>query len=481
MKNVTRKLFIALLVTASSIASSAELSTTGVVVTHPRQGLLSLDAPNAASASNFNIELEAEYVRHDIVQFNYSTTLSQGSVDTLSSQFTCDGLTADSDSVVFGYLDADADLGIVRYRLVRINNGSASADFSTIGLHCVTPVLELDPQALATAGLATLTVQTSSLYGQDIEKAGSVTIANVVDAYTVSVGTPFDEVVDVATDKKSFVGSTVDNSGDSLGLTLTVSGGTAGDLLVKNVFAANTVSAGVATVAPVTSSGIITTITGDFSFLDTNQTTEGMQLGVNTVNVDGHTISFPSDLSSVVATNLNAHIVTGANNVTLEITKKDAAGQLINQSYSGQLQVYYDGNLQSVVLPLTSGAGSWSWNGTEVMVYAMPFDENIIRLLGVSNQGSYQFDVTAEVHADGLVYGPYSLGPVGPKTVSQFGAVLDQAISDSGDQIGSTRANIVLRASVSTANLMVYGGYRVDSDLTLVNLQTSAQSNLVTP
>ena len=98
-----------------------------------------------------------------------------------------------------------------------------------------------------------------------------------------------------------------------------------------------------------------------------------------------------------------------------------------------------------------------------------------------NREGSCQFDVIAEVHADGLVFGPYSLGSVGPKTIGQFGAVLDQAISDSGDQIGSTRANIMLRTSVSTANLMVYGGYRVDSDLTLVNLQTSAQSNLVTP
>jgi hypothetical protein len=182
-----------------------------------------------------------------------------------------------------------------------------------------------------------------------------------------------------------------------------------------------------------------------------------------------------------MASNFNANIAAGANNYTLEITKQDAAGQLINQSYSGQLQVYYDSNQKSVVLPLTSGAGSWDWNGTEVMVYAMPFDENVTRVLGVSNQGSYEFDVTAEVHADGLVHGPYALGSVGANSIGQFGALLDQAISESGDEIGAARANIVLRTSVSQANLMVYGGYRVDSDLTLVNLQTSAQSNLVTP
>jgi len=476
-----RTVFLGSIFLLSPLVGAAELTSGGTTVTHIREGLLSVSSGVGASNSNYNLELTGERVINDIFVFQFSVPLVAGALSSVTKKFTCDRLSADSDSVIFGYLDGDEAAGVVRYRMIRTSDGSATDGFSPQGLHCVTPIVELDPQSLATAGLATLTVQLTTLYGIDIQKVGPVTVANVIDAYTVSVGTPLDGVVDVATDKRSFVGSAVDDSADSLGLTLTVADGTAGDLLTKNAFAAHTVSAGAASVAPVTSSGVITTVGGDFSFLDTNPTTDGMQLGENTVNLDNHTISFSSDLTSLMASNFNANIAAGANNYTLEITKQDAAGQLINQSYSGQLQVYYDSNQKSVVLPLTSGAGSWDWNGTEVMVYAMPFDENVTRVLGVSNQGSYEFDVTAEVHADGLVHGPYALGSVGANSIGQFGALLDQAISESGDEIGAARANIVLRTSVSQANLMVYGGYRVDSDLTLVNLQTSAQSNLVTP
>ena len=465
----------------SHMVSAAELTSGGTTVTHTRQGLLSSASGVGANSSNYNLELTGQRVVNDIFSFQFSVPLVPGALSSVTKKFTCDRLSVDSDSVDFGYLDGDEAAGTVRYRMIRTSDGSATDGFSPQGLHCVTPIVQLDPQALATAGVATLTVQLSTLYGIDIQKVGPVTVANVIDAFTVSVGTPFDGVVDVATDKRSFVGSAVENSADSLGLTLTLADGTAGDLLTKNAFAAHTVAGGAAPVAPVTSSGVIITVEGDFSFLDTNQATDGMQLGGNTVNIDNHTISFSSDLTSLIASNFNANIATGANNYTLKVTKKEATGQLIDQTFSGQLQVYFDGNRQSVMLPLTSGAGSWGWNGTEVMVYAMPFDENVTRVLGVSNQGSYEFDVTAEVHADGLVHGPYALGVVGANSIGQFGALLDQAISESGDEIGAARANVVLRASVSQANLMVYGGYRVDSDLTLVNLYTSAQSNLVTP
>jgi hypothetical protein len=54
-------------------------------------------------------------------------------------------------------------------------------------------------------------------------------------------------------------------------------------------------------------------------------------------------------------------------------------------------------------------------------------------------------------------------------------------MADAGYSLSSGRGNIVLQLAATESNTMVYGGYKLDTDLTFVNLATSAQTNLVTP
>ncbi|MDB2383113.1 hypothetical protein N9W08_03760 [Porticoccaceae bacterium] len=477
-----RVIFVVSTFWLSSVTAAAALTSVATVVTHARQGVISASSGLSAPSTNYDLELTGQHVLNDILSFHYSSPLAQGALSSIDNQFTCDRLTANSDSVVFGYLDGDETGGILRYRLIRTNNGSATEGFDSAGLHCVTPSVGLKANSLAELDEVALTVEISSGYGFMMDSVGPVTVANISDAYSSSVTTSFDQVVDVATGRRSFVGGEVDNSSDILDVTLTLTNGTDGDLLVKSSESAHSVTAGGAEAISPQTSGAVYTVEGDFTFLDTSLVDVGMQLGDNTVTMADYEVAFGDGFSTLTVSNFDdPNIAAGANTKSLAITKKEVDDQITYQDFTGQVEVYFNNNTQSVILPFSEGLGSWEWNGSEVWIYAMPFGESVSRSIGISNQGNYSFDVTATVHHQETIYGPYELGSAAPSAVTQFGEKLDQAINEVGDIINSGRGNIVLQLAAAEANTMVYGGYRLDSDLTFVNLATSAQSNLETP
>jgi hypothetical protein len=477
-----RCIFSLSLILITNLVLSAELTPGGTIVIHSRQGLMSLGSGDGADTSNYDLELTGQHVTNDILYLQFSVPLVQGALTSLSSQIICDRLSINSDSVVFGYLAGDESAGLIQYRLIQTNNGSATADFSSAGLHCVTPPVKLQASALSDLDEATLTVEITSGYGVVMESTAPVPVASIIDSYSASVNTYFDETVEVATSGRSFVGGQVTNSSDALDLTLTLTNGTNGDLLAKSSAAAHSVSAGGASAINPQTSGTVFTVEGDFSFLDTSSAESGMQLGDNTVTIPNFDVAFTDSFFALTGSNLdNPNVVAGNNTTLLTIDKRDVDGVIPKQEFTGQVEVYFNNNAKSVVLPFLEGLGAWGWNGSEVWIYAMPFDENVSRSIGVSNQGNYSFNVTATVHYQETIYGPYQLGAAAASAVTQFGEKLDQSISEAGDLITTGRGNVVLQLSAAEANTMIYGGYKVDSDLTFVNLITSAQTNIVTP
>ena len=475
-----RYFFSIYLLVLSDTLVAAELTSGGVVVSHTRQGLLAMESGLGAATVNYDLELTTENVINDILSFQFSVGLAQGTLNSLPVQLICDGLAPDSDSVIFGYLDGNEDTGVVRYRLIRANNGSATDTFSSLGLHCVTPVISVDPTQLSQFNEATITVELTSGYGYLMDRVGPVTVANVIDAYSLGVDTFFDEIVEVGDALRSFVGQDAANSSDQVHPTLIYTEGTDGDLLVKSSYAPHTVTPASIAATDVQTTAVELRIVGDFSFLDTS-IEPGMQLGSNSVAGTDYEITFSDDASVVTASNLSPAIVVGDNGSPITISKNEAESQIINQVFTGEIEVFFDDNAQSVTLPYSNGLGEWGWNGTEVYIYAMPFDDNVSRTVGVSNQGSYAFDVTANVHHQETVYGPFELGSAAANSITQFSEALDQAMADAGYSLSSGRGNIVLQLAATESNTMVYGGYKLDTDLTFVNLATSAQTNLVTP
>lgn len=475
-----RYFFSIYLLVLSDTLVAAELTLGGALVSHTRQGLLAMESGAGAATVNYDLELTSEHVINDILSIQFSVGSAQGTLNSLPVQLLCDGLAPDSDSVIFGYLDGNEDAGVVRYRLIRTNNGSATDTFSSQGLHCVTPAIGVDASQLAEFNEATITIELTSGYGYLMDRTGPVSVANVIDAYSVGVNSLFDQTVEVGDARRSFVGQDATNSSDQVHPILTYTEGTDGDLLVKaNQVPHSVTLAGVAAV-DVQTTAVELRVVGDFSFLDTS-IEPGVQLGSNSVTGADYDISFSDDASILIASNQSPTIVVGDNGSLITISKNEAENQIINQAFSGQLEVFFDDNAQSVMLPYSAGLGEWDWNGTEVYIYGMPFDDNVSRTVGVSNQGSYSFDVTAIVHHQEAVYGPFELGSAAPSSITQFSEALDQAMIDAGQFIGSGRGNIILELAATEANTMVYGGYKLDADLTFVNLTTSAQANLVTP
>ena len=293
-------------------------------------------------------------------------------------------------------------------QFIRTDNGSATADFSAEGLHCVTPPVKLQASALIDLSEATLTVEITSGYGVVMESTAPVNVASIIDSQSASVSAYFDKTAE-----------------------------------------------------------------GDFSFLDTSTSDSGMQLGDNTVTIPNFDVALADGFSALTGSNVvNPHVVAENNTTLLTMDKKDVDGVIPKQEFTGQVEVYFDTNAKSVVLPFSEGLGAWGWNDSEVWIYAMPFDENVSRSIGVSNQGNYSFNVTARVHYQEAIYGPYQLGAAAASAVTQFGEKLNQSIGEAGDLITIGGGNVVLQLSAAEANTMIYGGYKVDSDLTLVYLIT---------
>ena len=309
----------------SSWAMSATLSTAGTIVSHTREGLNSPDN-QGASTTNHNFELGAVYTANDLLTLAYSVPLDSETPYSPPSQILCDGRAVNTDSVLFGLLSTNLGAGTLIYRVVTTDNGSADPSFDTVGLHCVLPSVRLSDTDLALNDTATVTVSTMTTSGRFVESASAI-VANVVDAFDVSVNQAFDAVVDVGQFSTAFVGGAPIGSTDTLTITPSQNGND-GDVLAKVAYSNNTVSAAAAHASPVISS-IEYSVIGDFSFLDIDPVQPGMQLGSNTVIASNGSVTFSDDLTSLTVR--DADLTLNASNLVL--TKGEEDKVIVNQTF----------------------------------------------------------------------------------------------------------------------------------------------------
>lgn len=464
-------LLITLLLLSPQVLA-ASLIAAGSMVTHSRDGLIA-STTEGASSSNHYFELGAIYTLNDLMSLTYSVPLDSETPYSAPTKIICDGLAVNTDSITFGLLSSSLSAGKLIYRVIDIYNGSADASFDTVGLHCVIPAVQLSDTDLALVDSASVTLTTMTSMGRPIESATGI-VANVVDSFSVAVNQVLDATVDVTASSKAFVGGTPDNSTDTLSITVSLNG-VDGDILVKNAYANDTVSSDAASFAFPVISEIKYDVIGDFSFLDTDPNQVGMQLGGNAVSASNGTVTFSDDLQSLTVT--DSDLILNPSSLVFLKTVMDTI--IPNQPYSGSLQIVSDGGDISSTLSFTPGG--WDWNGSSIMVYAVPFQEHISRSLLVSNQGAMSSDIVVSVIYDGVTYGSYELGSVEPASVRDFSVQLDDAMTENGDTIESGWANIILQVAGSDSNIVVFGSYQFDTSDIPVNLATSAQPVLVTP
>jgi len=438
------------------------------VVAHTDEGLLTA-ATTSAVTSNYGLVLGAEYAANDVVTFTYSVALD-AEYDMSGSSFVCDnnnGAGA-SDTVNFGFIAQDNAAGTLQYRVTTIDDLDGTTGVSSANMTCVTPEVELDTAALVAASSAVMTFSAATSTNITLETiATGVTVATSASAYSVTSQAVFDQTVDVDQDRKAFATLLPTTSADTIEFTPVVTNGTDGDSMTKAAGVAVAEDDGDVTAVNPTTAAIVTTVSGDWSFLDTDGATDGMQLGANTVTDLGATVTFGADFQTMVITDDDDTAAAE----TITVTKAVADTVIPNQTYTAETVFTYD---TDSTVPATLAAGEWDLNGSNVTVYSMPFGANITPFLWVSNEGASSGTITATINNDGTASGVYELGSVGPRSNQHIASALLSAIDNAGDSVtDGSRVDITITVTAPETDVHVYGGYKVDSDGDRLNLETT--------
>ena len=434
------------------------------IVKHTSQGIIEAAAP--VETTNYLVTLGAEYVVGDIISLTYSSPIA--GTFTPPASLACDehvrvhGGTASNAVVTFGLLSATTT--VLNYRV-----SGLVAGLHTGVVSCVLPkpLLEETAAALITSATMTFDAQTASAVALDTDPA-AVVVVEVVDQFAAgTVGTAFNEVVDVTLDRKKFVGGAVT---DQMAYTISaVAGDSGGEGTVPAAGAASvdSDSAGtdsdVATVVSLTNSVVGTT---GFAFTDT---TDAAGILISAATVDAQAVT--NEALSIDGTTLTYSGTMGSAQ-TLDLDLGASGGTLPVQSYTISSSIVYDTD-KTRVFPAIS-AGKFGLNATSVTVYGVPFSAGVIRMLWASNGSAIDGTAEASIYHDGVTMGPYALGTVAAGSNASLNTALTDAVAAAGDTMPTAgRGDITF--TITSSDTKILAAYYKDADR--VNLATSDTLN----
>jgi hypothetical protein len=230
-------------------------------------------------------------------------------------------------------------------------------------------------------------------------------------------------------------------------------------------------------------------LSGDWSWMDSDTTTAGMQLAALTHGTATHAVTTGS-AAAIANSQFNAAMttwsipvtLTAANVVTTTITPDatNTGGVIPEQTFTYEIDSLYDHTGTTDVAEeqaaAGSAAGSWSKNNASITAYSVPMSSGVTRMLWVSNTGA-KSAVTASVRADGVTYGPYAMGDAGLNANLAIGQTLDTALAADAAWVAAgytSRADIIMTVATSSANVNVSAGYYSTGDKDRQHLETSA-------
>jgi hypothetical protein len=230
-------------------------------------------------------------------------------------------------------------------------------------------------------------------------------------------------------------------------------------------------------------------LSGDWSWMDSDTTTAGMQLAALTHGTATHAVTSGS-AAAIANSQFNAAMttwsipvtLTAANVVTTTITPDatNTGGVIPEQTFTYEIDSLYDHpgttDVAEEQAAAGSAAGSWSKNNASITAYSVPMSSGVTRMLWVSNTGA-KSAVTASVRADGVTYGPYAMGDAGLNANLAIGQTLDTALAADAAWVAAgytSRADIIMTVATSSANVNVSAGYYSTGDKDRQHLETSA-------
>lgn len=390
-----KKSLIALaLVAASSTAFAAADITATNETDVSIEGSASLDNVEAAQ---IDVELGAEYSVGDIITFTFSGgIIDDATIETTISVDMATNINV-TDVMTLGFLSS-TDTSLT-YRVTELDTSVGGTTVQAIVNVGATTTLEFDRDSVIAAGDidVTFAAETSTGIAIDTGTTSSTDLFTTTSQFVVTVAAAdmFDAVIDVEQQRLQFddtdvVDDLVFDIDTDAGLTYPVA---AGDVLVDVV------------------------LTGDFSYLDTDTDTAGIQLHANSsVELTGsNTTDGSATLTATTATWTDIQVIA-SDTLTIEIDSTGAtnlfsAEVIPTQDFTLDLDIKYDdfgatlagggaqGSDNSMV---TEAAGEWTLNGSVIEVPFMPFGPVTQPILRHTNVGAQTGDITLRYMVEGV-------------------------------------------------------------------------------
>jgi hypothetical protein len=370
----------------------------------------------------------------------------------------------------------DGSAGTAVYQLLTANlpnfvfDGSAEGlatatdvDYSTLAVG-LTSAIQLPSPFMSTTGLTTgsLTAALETIGGTAVESATGTILTS--SGSQMATGTiTGNAVIDVNQARQQFLAGGVNSDTTTLTLTFDPDAIAAGATKIAGSVAATTGTAAI-------------TITGqDFSWLDSDATTTGIQ-AANVTGLTGVTIT-PTTITGA-ATYTSVGGVPASITVTLD--NDEDATIPVQSGITASADVFYTretGGNGSTSLAL-GGAAVWTLNGSSIDIYAVPQSASVSNFMWLTNTGTGSVGVDATIFDGAQTCEMTSIGTSVAGTEFDLTAAIDaaKAVQCPTYVPSGNRVRINVSANAPAASLRVSAAYRVGTDR--VNLLTSSEAGL---
>jgi hypothetical protein len=409
--------------------------------THSVEGIVGVTATQ--TSNTISETLGATYAVDDRITFVFNSDVITNT--TFSSQITVakvDSATpADAIAgLVLGLLSASGDG--VSYRVTSVtqpddtpgDGGTDYTDKTTVGA-----VIELGAVTYSVSSLSTgsmgMSVSAETSTGTAIDSAATATLATTSTEFgTVTIGTKFDNVIDVSASRKAFTPV----SSDSMNWVITHPD-TTGWLNLVTLDS---------------SQGTVVTLHGESGRM------AGLK-GTNFAVSNGATLVFTESTDTLVMTYDGTTVSTDT--VTFTAPTDTDAVTLYTQSFTADVVLNYTtagGTTGAATLTSGLAAGAWTLNAATVVIPYMPYSSSASQIIYITNTGTQSGDISVKAVESSTK--SYDLGVIAttkPGDLTKLSQSILTALTTKG--FSSGKLTLILTVDVPLADIIVYTSYNI--------------------
>ena len=405
--------------------------------THSTEGLNGVTADQTSNSISY--ALGAAYAIGDTISFQFNadvisktTFSSQITVDPVDSATAADAIAG----VVLGFLNTDEPTA--NFRVTAINQPDATprdgrtayTDRSTVGASVALGTVTYSTSSLDST--FSMTVYSNTSNGGTLDNNATATLAGKSSQFgSATISSSFDNVIDVATVRKTFTSGTTDT------MSWSVTNPTTTDWL--NLATINSSNGTVMTFNG--ESGKMSDLSGDYFTV-----------------AGGGTVAYTADKVDVSYSD-----TVTSDTLTFTPPTGDSAVALQAQSFTTDIVYNYaSAGAVADAMTITSGlaSGAWTLNGASVIIPYMPFSDNASQIVYLTNTGTQTGDITVTAFESNGT--KYELGVVASSVggqITKLGTTIKKALATQG--FSSGKMAITITVDVPKADVIIYASYNV--------------------